>query len=247
MARMKVAVFGAKGRMGAEICRAVREAPDLELVAALDVGDDRDAAGAADVAIDFTVPDAVMANLEWCARNGVHAVVGTTGFTRDRLDQVGRWFAEGGCNAVVASNYAIGSLLMMRFAEIAAPFFESVEIIELHHPNKVDAPSGTAVTTAQRIARVRAESGCDPVPDATTQEVPGARGAEIDGIRVHAVRQRGLFANQEVRFGNEGEQLTIVENGFARSAYLPGILAAVRAVPGLPGLTVGIESILGLG
>lgn len=246
MTRMKVAVFGAKGRMGAEICRAVEEASGLDLVAALDVGDDRDAARGADVAIDFTVPDAVMGNLEWCAANGVHAVVGTTGFTPERLDQVERWFTEAGCNVVVASNYAIGSLLMMKFAEIAAPFFESVEIIELHHPNKVDAPSGTAVTTAQRIAKARAQASCAPVPDATTQEIPGARGADVDGIRVHSVRQRGLFANQEVRFGNEGEQLTLVENGFARSAYMPGILAAVRAVPGLPGLTVGIEELLGI-
>ncbi|MFT3877692.1 MAG: 4-hydroxy-tetrahydrodipicolinate reductase [Propioniciclava sp.] len=243
---MKVAVFGAKGRMGAEICRAVEEAPDLELVAALDVGDDPASAGAADVVIDFTVPDAVMANLEWCAGHGVHAVVGTTGFTPERLAQVEQWFTQAGRNVVVASNYAIGSLLMMKFAEIAAPFFESVEIIELHHPNKVDAPSGTAVTTAQRIAQARAKAGCAPVPDATTQEIPGARGADVGGIRVHAVRQRGLFANQEVRFGNEGEQLTIVENGFARSAYMPGILAAVRAVPTLPGLTQGIEELLGI-
>ncbi len=232
--------------MGQEICRAVEAAPDLELVARIDIGDDPAPAADADVAIDFTVPDAVMGNLEWCASNGVHAVVGTTGFTPERLAQVERWFAEGGRNVIVASNYSIGSLLMMKFAEVAAPFFESVEIIELHHPDKVDAPSGTAVTTAQRIARAREAAGSPAVPDATTQELPGARGAEVNGIRVHSVRQRGLFANQEVRLGNEGEQLIIAENGFARSAYMPGVLTAVRAVPTLPGLTVGIESLLGI-
>lgn len=244
---LKVAVFGARGRMGREICRAVEDAEDLDLVAALDAGDDLDSAEGADVAVDFTVPDAVLGNLEWCASHGVHAVVGTTGFTPERLDRVRALFADGGANAIVASNYSIGSLLMMRFAEIAAPFFESVEIIELHHPDKVDAPSGTAATTAERIARARAGAGCAPVPDATTQEVPGARGADLEGIRVHSVRQRGLFANQEVRFGNEGEQLVITENGFTRGSYMPGVLTAIRAVPGLPGVTVGIESLLGIG
>lgn len=243
---LKVAVFGAKGRMGVEVCRAVEAADDLELVAALDVGDDRAAGAHADVAIDFTVPDAVMANLEWCAEQGVHAVVGTTGFSPERLERVRELFADGRANAIVASNYSIGSLLMMKFAEIAAPFFESVEIIELHHPMKVDAPSGTAVTTAGRIAAARAAAGLGETPDATEIDPDGARGAKVDGISVHSVRQRGLFANQEVRFGNEGEQLVITENGFTRAAYMPGVLTAVRAVPTLPGLTVGIESLLGI-
>lgn len=243
---LKVVVFGAKGRMGVEVCRAVEAADDLELVAALDVGDDLDRAVGADVAVDFTVPDAVMGNVAWCARHGVHAVVGTTGITADRLDRIRELFADGAANAVVASNYSIGSLLMMKFAEIAAPFFESVEIIESHHPHKVDAPSGTATTTAQRIADARAAADCPPIPDATTQEEPGARGADVHGVRVHSVRQRGLFANQEVRFGNEGEQLVIAENGFTREAYMPGVLTAVRAVPTLPGVTVGIESLLGI-
>lgn len=243
---LKVAVFGARGRMGQEICRAVEGAEGLELVAALDIGDDRDAARGADVAIDFTVPDAVMGNVEWCTGQGIHLVVGTTGITPERLERIRELVAAGGANAVVASNYSIGSLLMMKFAEIAAPFFESVEIIELHHPMKVDAPSGTAVTTAGRIAAARAAAGVGPSPDATEIDPDGARGARIDGISVHSVRQRGLFANQEVRFGNEGEQLVITENGFTRGAYMPGVLAAVRAVPTLPGLTVGIESLLGI-
>lgn len=243
---LKVAVFGARGRMGQEICRAVEGAEGLELVAALDIGDDRDAARGADVAIDFTVPDAVMGNVEWCTGQGIHLVVGTTGITPERLERIRELVAAGGANAVVASNYSIGSLLMMKFAEIAAPYFESVEIIELHHPMKVDAPSGTAVTTAGRIAAARAAAGVGPSPDATEIDPDGARGARIDGISVHSVRQRGLFANQEVRFGNEGEQLVITENGFTRGAYMPGVLAAVRAVPTLPGLTVGIESLLGI-
>lgn len=244
---MKVAVFGAQGRMGHEVCRAVEAADGLELVAALDLGDDRGPAADADVAIDFTVPSAVMDNVEWCARHGVHVVVGTTGFTAPMLDRVRELFADGPAHAIVASNYSIGSLLMMRFAELAAPFFESVEIIEAHHPMKVDAPSGTAVTTAGRIAAARAAAGLGESPDASETDPDGARGAKVDGISVHSVRQRGLFANQEVRFGNEGEQLVIAENGFTRAAYMPGVIAAVRAVPDLPGVTVGIEGILGIG
>ena len=243
---LKVAVFGARGRMGQEICRAVEGAEGLELVAALDIGDDRDAARGADVAIDFTVPDAVMGNVEWCTGQGIHLVVGTTGITPERLERIRELVAAGGANAVVASNYSIGSLLMMKFAEIAAPFFESVEIIELHHPMKVDAPSGTAVTTAGRIAAARAAAGLADTPDATELDPDGARGAKVDGISVHSVRQRGLFANQEVRFGNEGEQLVITENGFTRAAYMPGVIAAVRAVPTLTGVTIGIESLLGI-
>ncbi len=243
---LRVAVLGAKGRMGAEVCRVVEAADDLELVAALDASDDLTAAIGADVAVDFTVPDAVMGNLEWCAAHGVHVVVGTTGFTAEKLARVAALFEGTSAHAIVASNYSIGSLLMMKFAEIAAPYFESVEIIELHHPNKVDAPSGTAVTTAGKISAARAAAGLGPVPDATTDDPGGARGATVDGIHVHAVRQRGLFANQEVRFGNEGEQLVITENGFDRASYMPGVLAAVRAVPNRPGLTVGIEELLGL-
>ncbi|HRL79684.1 MAG TPA: 4-hydroxy-tetrahydrodipicolinate reductase [Propioniciclava sp.] len=242
---LRVAVLGAKGRMGAEVCRAVEAADDLELAAALDAGDDLAAASGADVVVDFTVPDAVMGNLEWCAAHGVHAVVGTTGFTPEKLARVADLFDGTKAHAIIASNYSLGSLLMMRFAEMAAPYFESVEIIEAHHPHKVDAPSGTAVTTAGRIAAARTRAGLGATPDATTTEIPGARGARVDGIAVHAVRQRGLFANQEVRFGNEGEQLVIAENGFDRSSYMPGVLTAIRGVGERPGLTLGIEELLG--
>lgn len=242
---LKVAVFGAKGRMGVEVCKAVMAAEDLELVAALDLGDDFSSAVLADVVVDFTVPDAVMGNLAWCIERGIHAVVGTTGFTPEKLDSLRDQLDGTDVNIVVASNFSIGGLLMMHWAEQAARFYESVEIVELHHPNKVDAPSGTAASTARRIALARSEAGWGPVPDATTQG-HDARGAVIDGIHVHGVRLRGLFANQEVIFGNEGEGLTITHNSFTRASYMPGVLAAVRAVRGLPGLTVGIEKLLGI-
>lgn len=243
---MKVAVFGAKGRMGVEVCRAVEGASGLELVAALDAGDDRASAAQADVAVDFTVPDVVLDNLAWCAEHGVHAVVGTTGFTPARLDRVREMFADSGANAIVAANFSIGALLMVHWATQAARHYESVEVIELHHPDKVDAPSGTAAATARAIAAARAEAGLGPVPDATTQD-DGARGAVVDGIHVHGVRLRGLFANQQVIFGADGEGLTITHNSYTRASYMPGVLAAIRAVPGLPGVTVGIEKLLGIG
>lgn len=243
---MKVAVFGAKGRMGVETCRAVEEAGDLELVAAIDVGDDRTPAASADVVVDFTVPDAVMDNVAWCIGHGVHVVVGTTGITPDRLATIRQQADGSGVGVIVASNYSIGAILMMHFAEQAARWYESVEIIELHHPDKVDAPSGTAATTAGRIAAARASAGLDAVPDATRIDPDGARGATVDGIHVHSVRQRGLFANQQVLFGNEGEALTITHNSFTRASYMPGVLTAVRAVAGRPGLTVGIETLLGI-
>lgn len=244
---MKVAVFGADGRMGQEICAAVEAAPDLELVARIDADDDRSGALGSDVAIDFTHPDVVMDNIAWCLDNGIHVVVGTTGMTDERLDQVRAWLAAApGVNALVASNFSIAAVLMMAFAAKAAPFFESAEIIELHHPRKVDAPSGTAVTTARKMAEARAAAGSAPMPDATTIDPDGARGAQVDGIHVHSVRLSGLFAHQEVVLGNPGEMLTIRDDGFQRSAYMPGILAGVRAVVERPGLTVGIEEILGI-
>lgn len=244
---MRVAVFGAKGRMGAEVCRAVEAAEDLELVAALDAEDDRAPALKADVVVDFTVPAVVMDNLAWCIEHGVHAVVGTTGFTEDRLqvlrDQLS---ARPGANIVVAPNFSIGAVLMMHFAEQAARFFESAEIIELHHPNKVDAPSGTAQATAARIAEARAAAGLGSVPDATNTGLPGARGAEVDGIHIHGVRLRGLIAHQEVLLGGPGETLTIRHDSMDRVGFMPGVLTAVRAVADLPGLTVGIDKLLGL-
>jgi 4-hydroxy-tetrahydrodipicolinate reductase len=233
--------------MGAEVCRAVDAASDLELVAALDLGDDRAPAEAAEVIVDFTHPDAVMDNLSWCIDHGIHAVVGTTGFTDERLDQLRTSLADhDGVGVLIAPNFSIGAALMMRFAERAAPFYESAEIIELHHPGKADAPSGTAANTARRIAAARDAAELGAPPDATAQEVAGARGAEVDGIRVHGVRLRGLVAHQEVLFGAEGETLTIRHDSLDRVSFMPGVLAAVRAVSTRPGLTVGIEPILGI-
>lgn len=244
---IEVAVFGAQGKMGTAVCRAVDTAHDLHLAAALDVGEDRTPAEAADVAVDFTHPDAVMDNLAWCLKAGLHAVVGTTGFTDPRLDELrSRLEGHPDLGVVIAPNFSIGAVLMMHFAEQAAPFYESVEIVELHHPDKADAPSGTASTTARRVATARRRAGLGPVPDATVQEVPGARGADLDGVRVHGVRLRGLVAHQEVLLGAEGETLTVRHDSLDRASFMPGVLAAVRAVPTRPGLTLGIESILGL-
>jgi len=244
--QVQVAVFGARGRMGAEVCRAVEAADGLTLVAAVDVGDDRTAAESADVVVDFTHPDAVMDNLTWCIEHGIHAVVGTTGFSDERLDQLRGQLRGHDVGIVIAANFSIGAVLMMHFAEQAAGFYESVEIIELHHPNKADAPSGTASATARRIAAARQGADLDPPPDATVQEVPGARGAMVDGIRTHSVRLRGLIAHQEVLFGAEGETLTLRHDSLDRVSFMPGVLAGVRAVAGRPGLTVGIEPVLGL-
>ncbi|MFF0818885.1 4-hydroxy-tetrahydrodipicolinate reductase [Micromonospora haikouensis] len=242
---IRVAVLGARGRMGVEVCRAVEAAADMELVAALDQGDDRSAAAGAEVAVDFTTPDVVMDNLRWCVEAGVHAVVGTTGFTGRRLDQVRDWLAaRPEVGAVIAPNFGIGAVLMMQFAERAARHFESVEIIEQHHPRKLDAPSGTATHTARRIAQARAEAGLGPAPDATKDEVPGARGADIDGVRVHAVRATGLVAHQEVLFGTAGETLTIRHDSYDRVSFMPGVLLAVRAVRTRPGLTIGLDPLL---
>lgn len=244
---MRVAVFGAKGRMGEEVCRAVEAAADLELVAAIDASDDLNAASQAEVVVDFTVPAVVMNNLAWCIDNGVHAVVGTTGFSDERLDVLrAQQAVKPGANILVAPNFSIGAVLMMHFAEQAARYFESAEIIELHHPNKVDAPSGTSQATAARIVAARAQAGLGPVPDATDTGLAGARGAEVGGIHIHGVRLRGLIAHQEVLFGSAGETLTIRHDSLDRQGFMPGVLAAVRAVPALPGLTVGIDSILGL-
>lgn len=244
---VKVAVFGARGRMGAEVCIAVKAAAGLQLVAALDLGDDRAVAEAADVAVDFTHPDAVMDNIAWCIQHGIHAVVGTTGFTNEKYDVIRRQLGEDpAVGVLIAANFSIGAVLMMYFAEQAAKFYESVEIVELHHAGKADAPSGTAATTARRVAAARASAGLPPPPDATVQELPGARGASIDGIHVHGVRLRGLVAHQEVLFGAEGESLTIRHDSLDRVSFMPGVIAGVRAVSSRPGLTVGIDDILGL-
>ncbi|MDO3682436.1 4-hydroxy-tetrahydrodipicolinate reductase [Micromonospora sp. C28ISP2-4] len=246
-AASRVGVLGARGRMGMEVCKAVDSAADLELVAAVDQGDDLDAVAqaGAGVVVDFTTPDAVMDNLRWCVENGVHAVVGTTGFTEQRLAEVRGWLADRpGVGVVIAPNFGIGAVLMMQFAARAARYFESVEIVEQHHPRKLDAPSGTATHTARLIAAARADAGLGPAPDATRDEVPGARGADIDGVRVHAVRATGLVAHQEVLFGTTGETLTIRHDSYDRVSFMPGVLLAVREVGRRPGLTVGLDALL---
>lgn len=244
---VKVAVFGARGNMGGHVCRAVADADDMELHAAIDVGDDRDRARGADVVVDFTQPDVVMDNLTWCIDNNLNAVVGTTGITDERLDTLRRQLAgHPDVGIFVASNFSIGAILMMKFAEQAARFYESVEIVELHHPNKADAPSGTSRTTAHALARARKEAGLGPVPDATVTGLPGARGAVVEGIHIHGVRLRGLVAHQEVLFGTCGEQLTIRHDSFDRVSFMPGVLAAVRAVSTRPGLSIGIGDLLGI-
>jgi 4-hydroxy-tetrahydrodipicolinate reductase len=234
--------------MGATVCDAVNDADDLDLVAALDLGDDVSTLTQAtcDVVVDFTRPDAVMDNLRACIGAGVHCVVGTTGFTDDRLAEVRSFLAqEPSVGVLIAPNFSVAAVLMMRFAEQAAPFFPSVEVVELHHDRKVDAPSGTATSTARRIAAARAGTGAGPVPDATTDERAGARGADVDGVHVHAVRLRGLVAHQEVLFGTEGETLTIRHDSLDRVSFMPGVLLAVRSIAGRPGLTVGIDDLIG--
>jgi 4-hydroxy-tetrahydrodipicolinate reductase len=244
---MRVAVLGSKGKVGATIVEAVRAADELTLAAEVDAGDPLSLLtdSNTEVVIDFTHPNAVMDNLKFVIDNGIHAVVGTTGFTDERLQQVRSWLAANpGVAVVIAPNFAIGAVLSMHFAKQAAPFYQSVEVIELHHPHKADAPSGTAARTAALIAEARKE--LPPNPDATTTSMPGARGADVDGIPVHSVRLAGLVAHQEVLFGTEGETLTIRHDSMDRTSFVPGVLLAVRRVAEHPGLTVGIESLLNL-
>ncbi len=242
----RVAVFGARGRMGSEVVRAVQTADDLELARELDLGDPVDLSGV-DVAVDFTHPDAVMGNLRACLDAGVHAVVGTTGFDEGRLAELrGRLADAPGVGVLVAPNFGVAAVLMMRFAAQAARFFESVEIVELHHPRKADAPSGTARRTAELLAAARREAGAEPMPDATRTALEGARGAEVEGVRVHAVRLAGLVAHQEVLLGGAGETLTLRHDSYDRASFMPGVLLGVRSVPAHPGLTVGLEAFLDL-
>ena len=246
---VRVAVLGSAGRMGAEVVKAVSGADDLELVAALDQGDDLAALteAGAQVVVDFTAPDAVMGNLEHVIGQGIHAVVGTTGFDDARLDQVRTWLAASpGTGVLVAPNFGIGAVLMMRFAAQAAAFFESVEIVELHHPTKVDAPSGTSSHTARLIAEARRAAGLGAQPDATATGLDGARGAEVDGIPIHSLRVRGLVAHQEVLLGHEGETLTIRHDSTDRVSFMPGVLLGVRKVAEHAGLTVGLDAYLDL-
>jgi 4-hydroxy-tetrahydrodipicolinate reductase len=244
---LPVAVLGSRGRMGQQVCQAVDQAADLRLVAALDLGDELTALADAVVVVDFTHPDAVMDNLQVVLGQGRHAVVGTTGFTAERLDTVRGWLSgKPDLGVVIAPNFGIGAVLSMRFAQLAAPYFESAEVIELHHAGKADAPSGTATRTAQLIAESRQAAELPAVPDATSTGLDGARGADVDGIRVHAVRLSGLVAHQEILFGGHGETLTIRHDSLDRASFMPGVLLAVREVVNRPGLTVGLESLLGL-
>jgi 4-hydroxy-tetrahydrodipicolinate reductase len=241
---IKVGVLGARGRMGSEVVKAISEAQDCELVASLDQGDSLDAlvASKAEVVVDFTTPDVVMGNLEFLIKNNIHAVVGTTGFSEDRLATLKSWLAANPTTGVlIAPNFAIGAVLMMEFAEKAARFFESAEIIELHHPNKVDAPSGTAARTATLISEARKRAGLSAMPDATTTSLEGARGALVGDVPVHSVRLRGLIAHQEVLFGGLGETLTIRHDSLDRAGFMPGVLLGVRKVSSHPGLSVGLE------
>ncbi|MER5256897.1 4-hydroxy-tetrahydrodipicolinate reductase [Streptomyces sp. NPDC002855] len=249
MSKLRVAVVGAKGRIGSEAVRAVEAADDLELVAALGRGDKLDTLveAGAQVAVELTNPDSVMGNLDFCVRHGIHAVVGTTGWTDERITQLETALAASPKTGVlIAPNFSIGAVLTMKFAQIAAPYFESVEVVELHHPNKADAPSGTATRTAQLIAEARREAGSAPQPDATTTALDGARGADVDGVPVHSVRLRGLLAHQEVLLGGEGETLTIRHDSLHHSSFMPGILLGVRRVVSTPGLTFGLEHFLDL-
>ncbi len=246
---VKVGVLGAQGKVGREICAAVEAAPDLVLAAALDVDDtleDLVAAGV-DAVVDFTHPDAVMDNLAFCIEHGIHAVVGTTGFDDERLARLADLLgASPRSGVLIAPNFSIGAILMMRFSAQASRYYESVEIIELHHPTKADAPSGTAARTAHLIAEARRDAGLGVPPDATSTGLDGARGAAVDDIHVHSLRIRGLVAHQEVVLGGPGETLTIRHDSMDRASFAPGVLLGLRRIGTAPGLTVGLEAFLDL-
>ncbi len=246
---IRVGVLGARGRMGAEVCRAVEAAEDLEVVAMVDSGDwmfDIADAGA-EVVVDFTHPDVVLDNLRFCVDQDIRAVVGTSGFDAAKVSTVRQWLEpKPELGVLIAPNFALGAVLSTRFAQLAAKYYDTVEIIELHHNRKVDAPSGTATHTARLIAEARAAAGLGAAPDATTAEVAGARGALVDDIRVHSVRLGGLVAHQEVLFGGQGETLTIRHDSMDRTSFMPGVLHGVRAILEHSGLVVGLENLLDL-
>ena len=243
----KVGVLGAKGRMGSEVIRAIGATSDLEVCCALDLGDSLTDLKGCDVVVDFTTPDSVMQNLEFLIGAGIHVVVGTTGFDDKKIAQVAKWLSGNPkVGVLIAPNFALGAVLMMHFAQQAAPLFESAEIIELHHPNKVDAPSGTAALTAQMMTQARSAKNSDAIPDATKSGLAGARGAKVGDIAIHSVRARGLVAHQEVIFGGLGETLTIRHDSLDRSSFMPGVLLGIRKVSAHPGLTFGLEHFLNL-
>jgi 4-hydroxy-tetrahydrodipicolinate reductase len=242
---IKVGVLGAHGRMGRAVCEAVDAAEDMELAATVGRDETLDELVGVDVVVDFTLPDVVMGNLEWCVDHGIHTVVGVSGFDAKRLESASEILAaDPEVGSVIAPNFGIGAVLMMQFAAKAAKHFESAEIIESHHPRKVDAPSGTAVHTARVIAAARAEAELPDMPDATELDPQGARGAEVDGVRIHAIRSNGYVASQEVRFGGPGERFAISHDSLDRASFMPGVLLAVREVVKRPGLTVGLDDLL---
>ncbi|QGU04854.1 4-hydroxy-tetrahydrodipicolinate reductase [Corynebacterium comes] len=246
---IKVGVLGAKGRVGSAVCDGVNAADDLELVAQVDQDDDLQMLidAGAEVVVDFTTPGSVMGNLEFCVANGINAVVGTTGFDEERLNQVREWCAaDGAGNVLIAPNFAVSAVLAMAFAKQAARFFDSAEVVEYHHPHKLDAPSGTAIHTAQGIAQARREAGLGPIPDATEQTLEGARGADVDGVRVHGIRMTGMVAHEDIIFGSQGQTLTIRQDSYDRTSFVPGVLLGVREVAGHDGLTVGLDGYLGV-
>lgn len=246
---IKVGILGAQGRVGKAIVEGVNAEDDLELVAEISRGDDLQQLvdNHAEVIVDFTQPDSVMGNLEFCIANGIHCVVGTTGFDKDRLDQVEQWTRqEGAGNVLIAPNFAISAVMTMVLAKQAAKFFETAEVVEFHHPTKLDAPSGTAIHTAEAIAQARRDADLGEMPDATEKSLDGARGANVDGIPVHAVRTRGMVAHEEVIFGAQGQSLTIRQDSYDRSSFTPGVLVGVREIAQHPGLVVGLDKYLGL-
>ena len=246
---IKVGVLGATGKVGSAVVAGVEKAGDLQLAAKVSAGDSLQVLvdKGVDVIVDFTTPNAVMDNLEFCINNGIHCVVGTTGFDDERYQKVRDWCAANeGVGVLIAPNFAISAVLTMAFARQAAPFFESAEVVELHHPYKLDAPSGTAVKTAQGIADARKEAGLTEMPDATEQALDGSRGASIDGVPVHAVRMKGMVAHEEVIFGTTEQSLTIRQDSYGRESFVPGVLTGVREVANRPGLTIGLDAYLGL-
>ncbi|WP_270450585.1 4-hydroxy-tetrahydrodipicolinate reductase [Kocuria marina] len=248
--QIKVAVLGRNGRMGSEAVKAITDAPDTELVAALGRGDDLQelVSSGAQVVVDLTVPSATRENVRFAVEHGIHAVVGTTGWDDAALAELESWLADSPDTGVlIAPNFAVGAVLAMKFSEMAAAFFESVEIVELHHPQKLDAPSGTAARTAALVTAARERAGVAPSPDATESDPHGARGADLDGVHVHSVRLRGLVAHQETLLGNTGEQLTVRHDSFDRVSFMTGVLLGVRSVAKHPGLTHGLDGYMDLG
>ena len=246
---IKVGVLGALGKVGREICTGVEAADGIDLVARIDAGDSMETllSSGAETIVDFTHPDVVMPNLLFCIEHGINAVVGTTGFTEERLATLRDALGDSPRSGVlVAPNFSIGAILMMRWSQEAARFYESAEVIELHHPTKADAPSGTATRTAQMIAAARRDAGLGPMPDATSTGLEGARGADVDGVRVHGLRVRGMIASQEVVFGSAGETLAIRHDTMDRASFVPGVLLGVRSIASNPGLTVGLETFMEL-